>query len=221
MRNLLRLTAVSVLGMAAFACGPTTQNPSAGPNPTMAPGDTMMADTMEMSSNPAMPMPDNTMPMPPDTMGMQHDTMNMSMGANPTMAPMGPQTVQLSAMNSSGVSGQLIFRPAGADSGQALGTPADAAAGTVIEANVTGASPSSSLLVFLNRGSCAQLGERISPLAAIQTDAEGTGTSLNQLPVAFQTVMQAPLAVTVTREGGDTPADVLVCGQNTAAGAGM
>lgn len=126
--------------------------------------------------------------------------------APPVAAPSSPYTLPLEAVGESGVSGEVVFRSVGQE--------------TELGVQVNGPIPNASLLAFVYRGSCDERGEMIAPLPAVTTDAEGSGTATAIIPVPFAAVVTTPISIQVHREGGDTPADALVCGDIVPGSAG-
>jgi hypothetical protein len=86
---------------------------------------------------------------------------------------------------------------------------------TEVSIEVAGAPTDAELAGFLISGTCAEEGEVIAVLGALDVDAEGNGQLNAALPVDLETITSAPVSVEV-RPDAEVPM-TLACGEHTPA----
>lgn len=80
-----------------------------------------------------------------------------------------------------------------------------------------GAEAGAALVAVLTAGGCAEPGEVLATLGAVETDAEGAGQLQASLPVAFEQLPATAFAVRIAAAGEENET-VLSCGENGGAG---
>lgn len=133
--------------------------------------------------------------------------MDTAMTGAPAAAPMdtamaagamgGGNTVQLAALNSSGVTGQMMLAPMGTE--------------TQVMVTLNGLAPNSAHAGHIHSGSCDNLGPVVVPLQEITADAGGTGTMTTTVAVDPATAMNGQHLVAYHQDPGEDHGPPVAC----------
>ena len=126
------------------------------------------------------------------------DTGGMAAGMDTGMAAAGGMnSVTLSPVGNSGVSGTATVTEQGAQ--------------TVVALNLMGAPGAGTHAAHIHTGTCDSPGAVVAPLQSVSVDASGTGTSTTTLDIPMATVMNGQHIV-AAHEAGGSPGSPVVCG---------
>ncbi len=118
-----------------------------------------------------------------------------SRGTASTDHPVKPETMQLMALNNSGVQGTAVVTHMGDT--------------TQVELRLTGGGANATHQAHVHSGSCEAQGSVAAPLSPVQTDASGSGVSTTSVTLPWQTLADGKHYIQAHEAGGMKP---VTCG---------